>query len=417
MGADQNSVKPDGDGSAKRIRVLHVARNYPNSVFPRLGLWTKRIVCSCLDSCKAKVIAPVPYCPALPGLPENFARFRRVERHSWEGQVETFHPRFVTGPGLLLHSFEAIPFYRGIVGQADGIRRDFPFDVIHAHFAYPDGVAAARLAQRYGVPLIITEHASWRPWMDNHPRVRRQALEAFEQCTFLIAVSRALRDSIAQVAGDSPKLRVVPNVVDHVTFCPAQESPAWSERQLLFIGQMRHVKGVDVLLRSLRLLVEWGRPVQLAIVGESFYAGWQRDQDEFRRLVKELDLNERVQFLGGMEPAEVARHIRQSALVVLPSRRESFGVVLAEALACGTPVVSTRCGGPEDFVTGEVGILVPPEDPEALAKGIEQVLANRRSYDPAHLRTYAVQRFGAQAVGSQLSNLYREALSQPVASE
>ena len=94
------------------------------------------------------------------------------------------------------------------------------------------------------------------------------------------------------------------------------------------------------------------------------------------------------------------------------SRRESFGVVLAEALACGTPVVATDCGGPADIVTDEVGALVPLEDPEALAAGIERVLDRTGEYDPAKLRAYALDRFGARRVGARIVELYREALER-----
>jgi glycosyltransferase involved in cell wall biosynthesis len=401
-----------GENAGQRIRVLHVARNYPNSVLARLGLWTQRLVRSTLGFCEAKVVAPVPWCPRIPGLPENFARFRRIERQRWDGEIEAFHPRFLTGPGLALHSVEAGLFYRGIAGRVAAIRQDFPFQLIHAHFVYPDGVAAARLARRFRVPLVITEHAAWRPWLDNFPRVRRQALRTFEQCAFLMTVSRAHRDSIAHFTGDSPKLRVIPNVVDDGVFGLAPGGAGWVQRRILFVGQMRHVKGVDVLLRALRVLRERDRDVQLAIAGESLYEGWRRDQEAFRRLVVDLQLNDRVHFLGGKEPAEVAREMQRSALLVLPSRRESFGVVLAEALACGVPVVATRCGGPEDIVTDEVGVLVPPEDPEAIARGIEKVLDQRQSYDPIHLHRYSVERFGSAAVGGQLVLVYRQALGQ-----
>lgn len=87
-------------------------------------------------------------------------------------------------------------------------------------------------------------------------------------------------------------------------------------------------------------------------------------------------------------------------------------MVLVEALACGTPVVATRCGGPEDIVTEEVGVLVPPEDPAALAAGIAQVLDRRGEYDAAKLRAYALERFGLESVGKRLEALYEEALSR-----
>ncbi len=127
--------------------------------------------------------------------------------------------------------------------------------------------------------------------------------------------------------------------------------------------------------------------------------------------MNELGLTDRVEYVGKKPTPELARYMQESALLVLPSRRESLGLVLVEALACGTPVVATRCGGPEDIVTDDVGVLVPPEDPEALALGIEQVLARPSHYEPALLRTHALEHFGFDSVARRLEALYREALA------
>jgi glycosyltransferase involved in cell wall biosynthesis len=102
--------------------------------------------------------------------------------------------------------------------------------------------------------------------------------------------------------------------------------------------------------------------------------------------------------------------MRKSALLVLPSRAESFGAVLVEALACGTPVVATRCGGPEDIVSDEVGTLVPPEDENALAEGIGRILQRRGMYNPERLRTYALERFSWERVANDTVNVYQQAL-------
>jgi teichuronic acid biosynthesis glycosyltransferase TuaC len=100
-------------------------------------------------------------------------------------------------------------------------------------------------------------------------------------------------------------------------------------------------------------------------------------------------------------------------LVVLPSRRESFGAVLIEAMACGTPVVATRCGGPEEVVTPDVGRLVPPNDSAALTAALAEVLDHPDVYDRATLRRSALQRFGVRTVGARLADQYAAALGQP----
>jgi glycosyltransferase involved in cell wall biosynthesis len=253
--------------------------------------------------------------------------------------------------------------------------------------------------------------------MDRDTRVRRQALHAAHRCRVHIAVSNALRTSISRITGEPERLRVIPNAVDGSVFTlPAPGSPR-SPTQILFVGVVREVKGVDVLLHAVRRLLDRGRQVRLVVVGESFYRSYRADHARVRRLAGDLGLAAHVVFTGGKQAADVARHMRESAVLVLPSRRESLGVVLMEALACGTPVVATRCGGPEDIVTPQVGVLVPPEDPEALARGIAHVLDHPADYDPACLRRYVLERFGLDSVSRRLAALYAEALNptSPVA--
>jgi teichuronic acid biosynthesis glycosyltransferase TuaC len=148
----------------------------------------------------------------------------------------------------------------------------------------------------------------------------------------------------------------------------------------------------------------------LLLVGESFFKNYQREYERIRRMTQELDLDGRVEFVGKQQPVDVVRYVQESAVLVLPSRAESFGMVLVEALACGTPVVATRCGGPEDIVNDRVGVLVPPEDPQALATAIAQVLDRRNSFAAEELRSYALRQFGLDAVGARLKALYDEAL-------
>ena len=376
---------------------------------PRLGLWVERLVRCCLEAWEPKVIAPVPYFPPLPCFP-RYSRFRKVETTRWVDGVEVFHPRIFVGPGYSLYNFESLTYYLAVRRLVDRIRRDFPFQLIHAHFSYPDGWVAARLGRKYRVPVIITEHAPWLPWMDQYPRVRRQAVWATRHSTFVIAVSRSVRDSIAHFAGELDHLCVVPNVLDGDTFKLPLAGDQFKSNQILFVGFMRMVKGVDILLKAIRLLADRGRAVELVIVGESLNESYRRDEKRLREMVRELGLDSRIRFAGPKSPAEVCRYMQESALLVLPSRAESFGTVLVEALACGTPVVATRCGGPEDIVKEGVGVLVCPEDPETLARGIEHVLDRRAAYDPAALRAYALEQFGSRPVSLRMASLYQEAI-------
>ena len=394
----------------RSLRVLVLSRNYPNNVTELLGLWVRGLVRESAKFCQVKVISPVPYCPLFPGLPEKYARFRRVERRQWDSGIESFHPRFISGPGYSTHTIEWLLHLAAIRSTVDALHRKFPFDLIHAHVTYPDGVVAAHVAGRYGLPVVITEHNPWSPWMDEYPSVRRRAIWAAKQTACQIAVSESVRRTVEQFAGKMENLVVIPCGVDGSVFTLPSDGQARDPNQILFVGAIRPVKGVDILLRALRILADRGRQTRLILVGEAYYGSYRQEELRVKKMVGDLDVGDRVQFVGKQLPPDLVRSVQKSAALVLPSRAESLGMVLVEALACGTPVVATRCGGPEEIVNDRVGLLVSPEDPEALARGIEHVLDRRHTYDPVRLRAHALEKFGLESVGERLKHVYQEAM-------
>jgi teichuronic acid biosynthesis glycosyltransferase TuaC len=394
------------------VKVLVLSRNYPNRVMEFLGLWAERLVRHSTRFCELKVVAPVPYVPPLPRFAEYYTRFRRIEKHRWDDGVEVFHPRFVLGPGYLLHSLEAVAYYLGVRRQVDQLRAAFPFDLIHAHFAYPDGVVAAWLGRRYGVPVVITEQAPWRPWLDDHPLVRRQTLWAAQESMFVIAISRFVRDTIVHFTHDPGKVRVIPDGVDGDVFVPLPKGQQPNLCQILYVGQLFFTKGIDILLQAMHKLVGRHPEYRLVLVGGNYYRNKQLQGEHLQLMAHDLGLGDRVEFVGTKPLPELVRLMQESAVLVLPSRAESFGCVLVEALACGTPVIATRCGGPEDIVTEQVGMLVPVGDTDALAQAIGEVVENREAYSPELLRGYALESFAWEQVARRTVDLYKEALDR-----
>jgi len=392
------------------LRVLVISRNYPSPILPNLGVWAESLVSAMGKLCEVRVVAPVPYCPPLPSFIE-YARFRKIPSKELRNGIEVFHPRFITGPGLSLHNFEATTFVWSMRANIDELRREFPFDLIHAHFIYPDGAAAARLARCYRVPVVISEHAPWLPWLENFPRVQRQAVWAANESSYLVTGSRYGQQSIAHFIGDSKKLCIIPIGVNPNLFTLLAEGCQPNLNQILFVGQINFNKGVDLLLRAMRVLVKTRPDLRLVLVGGSFYRHKRQQEEKLRALAQELALEQQVEFVGEKSPTEVARFMRESALVVLPSRAENFGAVLVEALACGTPVIATRCGGPEDIVNDNVGLLVPKEDPDALAAGIASMLNRRATFDSRKLRAYALDNFAWEHIARKYVNLFEQSLA------
>ncbi len=292
--------------------------------------------------------------------------------------------------------------------MVDALYRTFPFDLIHAHFVYADGVVASRLAQRFSVPYVITDQAPWLPWLDRRC-LREVAVPAARQAAALTCVSEFLRSTIHHYLGPTAPVAVIPNGVDEHLFMPGDED-ARDVSQIAYIGLINFNKGIDVLLDAMTRIVARDDRARLVLVGGSYYRNTQIQEERLRQRAQEMALTERVTFLGRLPPAEVARIMRESAVVVLPSRAETFGSVLIEALASGTPVVATASGGPEEIVTEDVGRIVPVGDAEALADALVDVMANADSYEPERLRTYALSRYRWSTIAEQYLHVYADAL-------
>ena len=397
-------------------RVLVVARTFPNSQFPTLGVYTQRLVDASALVASPVVIAGVPYVP--PGIMwGHLRRFRAVEREQRRGAYMVAHPRILVGPGQLVHDFDARLAYPAIRKAALRVAREHSPDLIHGHFIYPDGVIAARLGRELGIPVVVSEHSVWQQWFARHPRVRAQVKRALPDIARLTAVSEALRKDMTPFVNGAVPIDVLPNVVDDDTFAPpAPGSTAADPNQLLFVGTIRRVKGLDVLVRAMAQLTTRRPAIRLTVVGGAFYRAYARDERDVRALVSDLGLDDRIRFLGERSPAEVAHAMRESTMLVVPSRRETFSLVTAEALACGLPVVATRCGGPEEIVTPNVGQLVAVDEVGALAEGIESVLDNRARYPVSTLREWAVTQFGRDVAATRIGALYARALGSTAGS-
>ncbi len=391
--------------------VLVLSRNYPNSVFPSLGLWAERLVQAAAPVADCTVVAPVPWAPPLLRL-RSAQRFRAVPAaERGVGGVPVIHPRVMALPGTRLHGLDARMQFPSVRAVAEQVHRERPVDLIHAHFIYPEGVMAARLGRRWQVPVVTSEHALWLPWLDQWPAVRRQVVLAAPNIARVLAVSRAVQDTIHAILGPEAHTGLLPNAVDEQVFRAPAPGEHRDTNQILFVGAVRHVKGLDVLVRALAALAHERPALRVLVLGEAFYGQWRRDEDAVKRLCHEVGVADRVIFEGRATPERVAAAMRSSAALVVPGRRESFSAVAIEALASGTPVVATRCGGPEDFLSEVTGTLVPPEDPAALAAGIRSVLDRGEPFDPAALHRIAVTGFGMGVTTSRVEMLYREILA------
>ena len=278
-----------------------------------------------------------------------------------------------------------------------------PPQLIHAHVGFPAGWVAARLARERRVPFVVTEHMSPFPF----PAIARSACamrclrQAYAEARAVIAVSPSLAQEMQ--AHDMRCTHVVPNVVDMSRFT-LSDPPTEGPFTFFSLGGPSAQKGTDVLVRALAQPVLRDASLRVVIGGSA-------DARGYRQLAQELDVASRIEWLGGVAPDQVPQRFAACHALVQPSRHESFGVVLIEALTCGRPVIATRCGGPESIVNESNGLLVDVEDPVALAHAMRWMIEHASRYQAEVLRTHAERRFSGAGVACALVDIYDAALA------
>lgn len=366
------------------MRVLIVASWFPSAASPFSGVFIAEQARALARRHEVTVLAPE-------NTPSGTGRLRTVEEKDGYHLVRVMLP----ARNFVHH----LDYTRAVVAEAKACDAD----VIHAHVTLPAGFAAVLAGQWMRRPVVVTEHRGPFSALMETPKDRFKVRYALERAAVVVAVSGALAAQIAAYGIDR-RIRVIPNAVDTERFSLRQSTRREGEPyRLLFAGILRDEnKNLPLLLRALTKLLREGGDYRLTIVGD----GEQRERCEI--MARELGISEQCIFRGALDAANLAEEIAGCDLFVLPSRAETFGVVAAEALAVGRPVVAACCGGPEDFITDETGRLVPVDDEDAMAEAIGDVCRRIGEYRPEALSDYARGRFGYDAVSEKLTELYVE---------
>ena len=347
----------------------------------------------------------------------NYVRLYAASGKRWrqvDGVPVQFLPYPVLGP-FWSHGWA----YRFAIGRC--LRRSeerFVVDLIHAHTGYLDGMAARVLSSRLKVPYVITEHTGPFSTLMTHPIIHRATLRAMAGAARVVTVSSALRRDIASYMDLGPTvMRVIPNVVNVEQFHPPKIwQPQPIAPRILFVGYFVPIKNLPLLLAAFRQVRDARPGATLMLVGGGEVP---EQQTELLASIDRLGLAGTVEVKSYVERHEVARLMREECdMLVLSSKSETFGCVVAEALASGKPAVVTPCGGPEDIVTaswmGEVCAI--NQDVQALVSAILAVSDRLHVFEPHRIRQSAIERFSSGAVALRLLELYGELAVKPVLS-
>ncbi len=280
-------------------------------------------------------------------------------------------------------------------------------DLIHAQVVFPSGLAAARIAKKHGIPVVLSE-ITW-PFSKHlgTANKRRLVTEALRGADHLIPITPAMKTDIDAFLRHANSTVIGP-MVETDFFVPREDSGRRHPEEkfrFLCIALLTEGKGVEYLLAAARVIIEQGMPHFELIIG-----GDGSDRERLEGLAQSMGLAGHCRFIGLLAPHEVRTWMQWCDVFVLPSMSESFGIVLGEAMACGKPVISTHCGGPDFVVTPETGLLVDVGSAEELAKAMRRFIEGSVEFDSRKIRESVVERFGEQAFIDSILEVYRQVL-------
>lgn len=369
-------------------RVLVFSTLYPNAAQPNHGIFVENRLrhTLALGGIAAEVIAPVPFFPLTHPAFGRYATFARAPRAEQRHGVQVWHPRYFVAPKVGVNVTPRFLYQAGLSVARRLMRAGRRFDVIDAHYFYPDGVAAVRLGRALQLPVVITGRGTDLTLLPSLPGPRAQIQDAAAEASALITVCEDLGTRLVELGADPGRTIVLRNGVDLELFRPHPDRQAVRDRlnlagfTLISVGALIPRKGHDLVISALPECPD----CTLLIAG----GGPQRSQLE--ALARQLGVADRVRFVGEVPHHQLSDYYSAADVMVLASEREGWANVLLEALACGTPVIASDVNGTSEVIQGpEAGLLLPERSSRSIVEAIARLRRDMPSREVA--RRYAEQ--------------------------
>lgn len=367
------------------IRTLLFSTLYPSSARPIHGIFVETRLRELLKSgeVETKVVAPVPWFPFSGKRFGEYGRCAATPKFKHRNGIDVHHPRYLLPPKVGMN----IAPYSLALGALPTIRRlirgGFDFDLIDAHYYYPDGVAAGFLSKWLKKPFVVTARGTDLSQITDFSCPRRLIVETARNAAASIGVCQALMDKLAELGVDRSKLLVMRNGVDLERFIPVERMRArqylslpLEKRILLSVGLLIERKGHHISIEAMKSL-----PVDTELV----IAGSGPERKELEQLAVRLGVAKQVKFVGQVPNDELKWWYSAADVLVLCSSREGWANVLLEAMACGTPTVATNIWGTPEVIQNLVaGRLMKDRSPSALVEAITELFESYPSQSQVH---------------------------------
>jgi len=374
------------------MRILTLTNLYPNYIQPNRGIFIKyRMDAFCkISGAEMDVVSPVPYFPQLP-FKTRWTQFSRIHKHEMFDGVNIYHPRYLVVPKIVMHT-HCKTMFQAAFPLVQRLHEKNPYDLIDAHWVYPDGWAAVKIGKLLKIPVVVSARGNDINEYVDFPKILPLIKWTLQHSDCNIAVCQALKDIMLDLTKKEDNIHVIGNGVDRTRFqskikaeCRKKLGLPADKKIILSVGLLEKRKGHHILIEALgQLRQSSGESPHLYIIG----AGPLRQK--MIEQINMLNLADSVKLVGEMPNAELANWYSASDLLCLASDREGWPNVLLEAIACGAPVLATPVYGvPEVIHSDSVGQMVAGRTPAAFAEKIPEMLAKK--WDAQKMKDFAAQ--------------------------
>lgn len=388
--------------SLDRIKICIVSHTYPTKKFPAQATFIKNEAHLVAESHEVEVNLPAVY--AFP-FQKQFYRTKQPD----ELDLPVNRVSYLSFPGRRLASITKKSLSNRLIKL---IEKQKP-NIVHLHWLYPAGLAAAAI-KKAGYLIVLTLHGG--DWYSNVSNKKLMPLleKSLLACDRIICVGKTLTKDVSNYNSLlHNKLVHIPHGIDTDLFYPTPKQKKvilkqleWSTEKLniLCVANLYHGKGIDLLIEAFASINK-KKDCHLHIISPT---GNKVTKSNVNALIDQYSLHQYVTFYGSQKQKKLADFYRATDLLVSPSRREGFGLAVAEAIACGTPVLATRSGGPDEIINNDCGILVDSNSAENLSKGLTTILNTLGKYQADKMHKYINNNYSILAKKKKLLSVYDE---------
>lgn len=274
-------------------------------------------------------------------------------------------------------------------------------DLIHVHMGLYGGMVGKIIKEKYNIPYVITEHSSvvMNGFMNNYQKYIIE--ESYRNADALISVGKKLRDSMRMYTHNN--INIIPNIVNTDKF-KYDDSKKNNEFTFISVCNLKKDKNIELLLKAYSNVFNNKSNTKLIIIGDG------EEKERLLKLSNELNINDNVEFVGAVLREQLHKYLESSSVFVLPSKYETFGVAYIEAMSCGLPIITTKCGGPEDFYNEYLGYMIEEANVKCLEEAMLKMITNYGQFNRSNISRYIKESFSEEVIVHRLNEVYKKIL-------